>query len=105
MSDLIVFNLSKNTRSHYITVTNAFYGIALTGPSLVSLFRLYLEEGLPGEIKIKLRGSAGQSFCAFLAKGVKVELEGDANDYVCKVWRQRVVLELFLSGNSHFELP
>ncbi|EYB90154.1 hypothetical protein Y032_0223g2677 [Ancylostoma ceylanicum] len=44
------------------------------------------EEGLNGtrSIKILLDGSAGQSFCAFLAKGVTVELEGDANDYVGK---------------------
>lgn len=33
---------------------------------------------------MKLTGSAGQAFCAFLTKGVKVELEGDANDYVGK---------------------
>ncbi|ETN80283.1 hypothetical protein NECAME_02415 [Necator americanus] len=46
----------------------------------------YGEEGLSGtrSIKISLNGSAGQSFCAFLAKGVTVELEGDANDYVGK---------------------
>ncbi|VDK62378.1 unnamed protein product, partial [Cylicostephanus goldi] len=43
----------------------------------------YGEEGLSGKrsIKINLKGSAGQSLCAFLAKGVTVELEGDANDY------------------------
>ena len=35
-------------------------------------------------IKIKLTGSAGQSLGAFLAKGVTLELEGDANDYVGK---------------------
>ncbi|KAG1666594.1 putative glutamate synthase [NADPH] [Nymphon striatum] len=47
--------------------------------------RKYGEEGLPDEsIHLKLTGSGGQSFCAFLAKGVKVELEGDSNDYVGK---------------------
>ncbi|PVV02203.1 hypothetical protein BB560_003349 [Smittium megazygosporum] len=41
--------------------------------------------GLPqGKIHIKLSGSAGQSFGAFLAKGVELELEGDCNDYVGK---------------------
>jgi glutamate synthase (NADPH/NADH) large chain len=35
-------------------------------------------------IRFKLNGSAGQSFGAFLAKGVTLELEGDANDYVGK---------------------
>ncbi|XP_034952284.1 putative glutamate synthase [NADPH] isoform X4 [Chelonus insularis] len=43
------------------------------------------EEGLPEHsINIQLKGSAGQSFCAFLTKGVHVTLEGDANDYVGK---------------------
>ncbi|CAH1997917.1 unnamed protein product [Acanthoscelides obtectus] len=46
----------------------------------------YNEDGLPedSEINVRLTGSAGQSFCAFLAKGVHVTLEGDANDYVGK---------------------
>ena len=35
-------------------------------------------------VRIKFNGSAGQSFSAFLAKGVSIELEGDANDYVGK---------------------
>ncbi len=35
-------------------------------------------------INIKFNGSAGQSFGAFLAKGINMELEGDANDYVGK---------------------
>ena len=33
---------------------------------------------------MNLTGSAGQAFCAFLARGVSVSLEGDANDYVGK---------------------
>ena len=35
-------------------------------------------------MKIKFTGSAGESFGAFLAKGVTMELEGDANNYVGK---------------------
>lgn len=42
-------------------------------------------EGLPTDtIHVKFTGSAGQSFGAFLAHGVTLELEGDANDYVGK---------------------
>ncbi len=37
-----------------------------------------------GTINIKLNGSAGQSLGAFLAKGITIEVEGDANDYVGK---------------------
>ena len=41
--------------------------------------------GLPDDtIRFQFTGSAGQSFGAFLAKGVTLELEGDANDYVGK---------------------
>ena len=41
--------------------------------------------GLPDDtIRIRFNGSAGQSFGAFLAKGVSLILEGDANDYIGK---------------------
>ena len=42
-------------------------------------------EGLPDEtINLKFHGSAGQSFGAFLPRGVSLTLEGDANDYIGK---------------------
>ncbi|KAJ2909602.1 glutamate synthase [NADH], partial [Coemansia aciculifera] len=42
-------------------------------------------EGLPpGTVRLHLRGSAGQSLGAFLAPGLAIDLEGDANDYVGK---------------------
>jgi glutamate synthase (NADPH/NADH) large chain len=42
-------------------------------------------KGLPDEsINIKLTGTAGQSFGAFLAKGISLELQGEGNDYVGK---------------------
>ncbi|KIV93071.1 hypothetical protein PV10_04316 [Exophiala mesophila] len=45
----------------------------------------YGEAGLPQDtIHVNIRGSAGQSFGAYLAPGVTLELEGDANDYVGK---------------------
>ena len=45
----------------------------------------YRGEGLPhGTIDITLLGSAGQSFGAFVPKGITLRLEGDANDYVGK---------------------
>jgi glutamate synthase domain-containing protein 2/glutamate synthase domain-containing protein 1/glutamate synthase domain-containing protein 3 len=47
--------------------------------------RRHGEEGLPeGSIEVRLNGSAGQSFGAWLAAGVTLELEGDANDYTGK---------------------
>ncbi len=45
----------------------------------------YKSSGLPDNtIELKFRGSAGQSFAAFSAKGIKFELEGEANDYFGK---------------------
>jgi glutamate synthase (NADPH/NADH) large chain len=42
-------------------------------------------DGLPeGTIDVHLRGSAGQSFGAFVPRGVTLRLEGDANDYLAK---------------------
>ncbi len=43
------------------------------------------ERGLPPDtIHIRLQGSAGQSFGAFMCRGITLELEGDSNDYVGK---------------------
>jgi glutamate synthase (NADPH/NADH) large chain len=45
----------------------------------------YGHKGLPDDtIAIKLTGTAGQSFGAFVAKGVSIDLVGDGNDYVGK---------------------
>jgi glutamate synthase (NADPH/NADH) large chain/glutamate synthase (ferredoxin) len=43
------------------------------------------DEGLPtGSVRLRFTGTAGQSFGAFLCRGVHLELEGEANDYVGK---------------------
>ncbi len=47
--------------------------------------RRYGSAGLPDEtIRLRFTGSAGQSFAAFLPRGVTMTLEGEANDYVGK---------------------
>src|SRR5205823_1476251 len=47
--------------------------------------RRYGHEGLPDDtIHVRLAGSAGQSFGAFLARGVTLDLVGDTNDYCGK---------------------
>jgi glutamate synthase (NADPH) large chain len=47
--------------------------------------RLYGERGLPDDtINITFNGSAGQSFGAFVAKGITMRLIGDSNDYMGK---------------------
>jgi glutamate synthase domain-containing protein 3 len=50
-----------------------------------AIARRHGSAGLPDDtIRIQLEGSAGQSLGAFLAKGVTLTLEGEANDYVGK---------------------
>ena len=50
-----------------------------------NVVKIWGERSLPIDtIHIKFEGSAGQSFGAFLAKGITLELEGDSNDYVGK---------------------
>ncbi len=47
--------------------------------------RKYGSKGLPDDtIRVGFKGSAGQSFGAFLAKGITLTLEGEANDYTGK---------------------
>ena len=56
-------------------------GAGLSG----EIARRFGARGLPeGTIRIRLNGCAGQSFGAFLAPGVTLELAGDANDFVGK---------------------
>ncbi|MBX3335194.1 MAG: glutamate synthase large subunit [Nitrospira sp.] len=57
-----------------------------TGTVLSSkIARTYGSEGLPEDtISIKFNGSAGQSFGAFLARGITLTLEGESNDYIGK---------------------
>ena len=50
-----------------------------------TIAKKYGEKGLPDStINIKFKGAAGQSFGAFLAKGVNLKLEGECNDYFGK---------------------
>jgi glutamate synthase (NADPH/NADH) large chain len=60
---------------------NRVVGAMLSG----EIARRYGDRGLPdGTIRARFNGTAGQSFGAFLARGVTFELEGAANDYVGK---------------------
>ncbi|MSU78897.1 MAG: glutamate synthase subunit alpha [Gemmataceae bacterium] len=61
--------------------TNRVVG-TITGAALT---RRYGAKGLPDDtIKLEFKGSAGQSFGAFVPHGMTLTLEGDANDYVGK---------------------
>ncbi len=61
--------------------TNRAVGAMLSG----IVAEKYGEEGLPGDtINVRFKGSAGQSFGAFLIRGVNFKLEGETNDYFAK---------------------
>jgi glutamate synthase (NADPH/NADH) large chain len=61
--------------------TDRTVGAMLSG----EIAKRYGNEGLPNEtISCTFKGSAGQSFGAFLSKGVTFRLEGDSNDYLGK---------------------
>jgi glutamate synthase (NADPH/NADH) large chain len=69
------------TLSLAVTNANRAVGAMLSG----EIARRRGSAGLPDDaVRVKLLGSAGQSFGAFLAKGVTLELEGEANDYAGK---------------------
>ena len=64
-----------------ITNVNLSVGAMLSG----EIARRYGGKGLPEDtISIQFKGSAGQSFGAFLAPGVTLTLEGESNDYMGK---------------------
>ena len=66
---------------HIIRNIDRSTGAMLSG----EISRRYGDKGLPDDtINAAFSGSAGQSFGAFLAKGVTFRLEGDANDFVGK---------------------
>jgi glutamate synthase (NADPH/NADH) large chain len=70
-----------------VRLTSAIRNIDRTAGAMLSgeVAKRYGHTGLPDDtIHVSLKGTAGQSFGAFLAKGVTFELEGDANDYVGK---------------------
>ncbi len=69
------------TLSYRVRNTDRTVGARLSGV----IAERYGDTGLPyGTINLQLNGSAGQSFGAFLSRGVRLTLTGEANDYVGK---------------------
>jgi glutamate synthase (NADPH/NADH) large chain len=80
-SEAALANRQKVTIESPIRNVDRATGAMLSG----EIARRYGHAGLPdGTICVKLTGTAGQSFGAWLAHGVSLELEGEANDYVGK---------------------
>src|ERR1700674_4074163 len=74
-------NCTPVTVRMHIRNANRTVGAMLSG----EIARRYGSAGLPDDtIRLHFTGCAGQSFGAFLAKGVTLTLDGEANDYVGK---------------------
>jgi glutamate synthase (NADPH/NADH) large chain len=74
-------NAEEVTLDYTIKNTDRAVGTMLSGV----IAKRYGEVGLPdATIKIKFKGSAGQSFGAFAVRGLDIRLEGEANDYFGK---------------------
>merc|ERR1711924_483250 len=65
---------------YYLVNTDRAVGTRLAG----DIARRQRAEGKIQPVELKYTGAAGQSFMAFAVSEMKVSLEGDANDYVCK---------------------
>jgi glutamate synthase (NADPH/NADH) large chain len=86
-NELIALAQKAIRRREAVTIEKPIKNINRTVGTMLSheIAKRWGDEMLPDDtIRIKFSGSAGQSFGAFLAKGVTMELEGDANDYVGK---------------------
>ncbi|HYL87331.1 MAG TPA: glutamate synthase-related protein [Burkholderiales bacterium] len=74
-------------RREKVTIEMPIRNINRTAGTMLSwhIAKRYGHEGLPDDtIHVRLAGSAGQSFGAFLARGVTLDLVGDTNDYCGK---------------------
>lgn len=88
LDDIILIDVKDSIRdkspmkkTYTVRNTNRSVGTKLSG----QIAYLYGDAGLPeGTIDLTFKGSAGQSFGAFLVNGVKLTLIGEANDYVGK---------------------
>jgi len=80
-SENAINNLEEVNLDYTIKNTNRAVGTMLSGV----IAKKYGAQGLPdGTVNVKFKGSAGQSFGAFLTHGVSFKLEGETNDYFAK---------------------
>jgi glutamate synthase (NADPH/NADH) large chain len=86
-NDLIAASKSALEKGALVRIERAIRNVNRTVGAMLSgeVALKYGHTGLPEDtIQVKLIGTAGQSFGAFLARGVTLDLVGDANDYVGK---------------------
>jgi glutamate synthase (NADPH/NADH) large chain/glutamate synthase (ferredoxin) len=79
--DVILGKSARLLARYKITNVNRDIGTHLAGQIAYQKGNTGLE---PGTIDLTFTGSAGQSFGAFLVRGIRLNLNGEANDYVAK---------------------
>jgi glutamate synthase (NADPH) large chain len=86
-NELIERSMPALERKEKVSISKAILNVDRTVGTMLSheIAKRYGEAGLQDDtIHLRFKGHAGQSLGAWLAKGVTIELEGDANDYVAK---------------------
>jgi glutamate synthase domain-containing protein 3 len=86
-----------------VVVNSPVYNHNRTVSTIISnrIAQIYGNAGLPADtITLNFKGSAGQSFGAFAARGITLNLEGEGNDYIGKgLSGARIVLKPFSGGD------
>jgi len=82
-----------------ISNLNRSFGALISG----EIARNYGDKGLPDStINFNLKGTAGQSFGAFLSNGININLEGTGNDYVGKgMSGGKIIINTTLQGSKY----
>jgi len=86
-NELIARSKEALDAQRVVTIDTPIRNVNRTVGTMLSheVAKRYGNAGLPDDtIRIRLRGTAGQSFGAFLAHGITFQLEGEGNDYVGK---------------------
>jgi glutamate synthase (NADPH/NADH) large chain len=86
-NELIKLSKPALEKREKVTINLPIQNINRTVGTMLShhIAKRFGHEGLPQDtIQITLHGTAGQSFAAFLAQGISMELIGEGNDYVAK---------------------
>jgi glutamate synthase (NADPH/NADH) large chain len=104
--DMSLFKTIKNNivNKQKINVNMKIGNINRVFGTIISneISKLWGSKGLPNDtVKINLEGSAGQSFGAWITKGMTLNLEGDANDFVGKGLSGGKII-IYPPKDSHF---
>ena len=84
LTDKQFINSIKNHKKFYKNIKIKNTDRSVCAKISGEIAALYGNNDFRGELNLSFYGHAGQSFGAFLLKGMNIKLIGEANDYVCK---------------------